>query len=215
MLLSWVAVLVLASGTAIADRHAVVVFGAAVDASGVPSELLVQRLESAREAAVADPRALVVVSGGSVASPAIEGRVMESWLAARGVDKGRIRVEGRARHTGENADFVVPILRAEGVDRVTLVTSRFHMQRALFHLRSALAEQGVLGVEVTSVAAPDGLGPAARARMAVQERAKIVRDAGKRAARSWLQRARERRPGKRAVPARRSPRRAPIRGVAR
>lgn len=58
--------------------------------------------------------------------------------------------EGRSRDTRENADFSVPLLRADGVRRIVLVTHAWHMPRALAHFRRAAGS----GIEV--VAAPFG-----------------------------------------------------------
>ena len=102
---------------------------------------------------------------------------MARWLCRRGVNRSRILVEPRARHTGENADFVVPLLRSAGVDRVTLVTERCYLRRARFHLRAALADAR-LPVKVDGQAAPDGRSGAARLKIGLIESAKLARDAG-------------------------------------
>jgi uncharacterized SAM-binding protein YcdF (DUF218 family) len=176
----------------VSAREALVVFGAATRPDGTPSPPLLRRLEQAAKLAKSRPQALVVVSGGAVKGPA-EGRVMARWLRQHGIAKARIVVEPRARHTGENADFVAPLLRGQGVHRVTLVTERYHARRARFHLRWALrALGGALGkVPVKSSPADDGLRGWARARRWLRETAKIVRDVPSRW-RSW-RRARARR----------------------
>jgi uncharacterized SAM-binding protein YcdF (DUF218 family) len=163
-------------GTPARAERAVVVFGSAVRPDGRPSPSLLRRLQTTLGEARRDPGARIVVSGGTAAGRA-EGPFMARWLTDRGVRPDRLLVESRARHTGENADLVVPLLGGAGIDRVTLVTERFHMRRARYHLRAALREQGLGRVGVGTCPAPDGLRGARRLRRWFKESAKIVRDA--------------------------------------
>jgi uncharacterized SAM-binding protein YcdF (DUF218 family) len=183
--------LVVSATASWAGGEAIVVLGTRVEADGTPGPMLRSRLEVARRLAAKQPRALVIVTGGAVANGVAEGPAMASWLQNHGISKARIRVESRARHTGENADFVAPMLAANGIDRVTVVTSRFHVPRSLFHFRSALSEQGLKGkIKVSAAPAADGLSGVARLRKNVRERGAIVRDARKRMARRLRQRMR-------------------------
>src|SRR5690606_28129460 len=125
-----------------ADREAIVVLGAGVRADGQFGPRGTARLEATLDLARRRPDALIVVTGGAVTSRHPEGPLMADWLVARGVPRSRIRVEPRALHTGQNADYVVPILRRERIERATIVTDRNHVPRARFHFRAALREQG-------------------------------------------------------------------------
>ncbi len=154
---------------------AIVVLGAGVRSDGTLGVRTTARLESALALSGRLPEATIVVTGGAVTSQLEEGPAMADWLAARGVARARIVVEPRARHTGENADFVVPILGRLAVRRAVLVTDRNHQARARYHLRAALREQGV-SLEVHPVAVPDGMRGLRRLRRAVSERGKILRD---------------------------------------
>jgi uncharacterized SAM-binding protein YcdF (DUF218 family) len=51
-------------------------------------------------------------------------------------------VEDRSRDTAENAAFTVALLRAEGIERIVLVTHGFHQQRARAAFERALRRQG-------------------------------------------------------------------------
>jgi uncharacterized SAM-binding protein YcdF (DUF218 family) len=87
----------------------------------------------------------VVVSGG----PTVPGQgVSEAeWfrrnLLALGVPDARILVEDRATHTGENAAFALPILRAHGFRSVVLVMSDFEGIRAHLTARRAWRGHGI------------------------------------------------------------------------
>lgn len=158
-------------------EHAVVVFGSAVKPDGTASARLLRRLETALDVARARTASKVVVSGGKSAGQA-EGPFMATWLRRRGVAPGRLLVDAHARHTGENAQLVVPLLKRARVSSVTLVTERFHMRRARMHLRSELRTAGMGDVKVECHAAPDGLKGLARIGAWCRESAKIVRDMG-------------------------------------
>lgn len=166
-----------------ADREAIVVLGAAVGKDGQPGPRLTARLDSTLKLARQKPNALIVVSGGTVTSKFAEGPVMARWLRERGISAKRIRIESKAKHTGDNADLVMPILRKEGIRTATVVTDRFHVPRARFHFRSAGREQGYR-VKLRSFAVPDGLSGRDRMLRAMSERKKIHRDSKWRAQKS-------------------------------
>jgi uncharacterized SAM-binding protein YcdF (DUF218 family) len=71
-------------------------------------------------------KARVVIASGENPEAEVLGRQIEDW----GISRDRIIVEGRARNTHENAVFSQEIARARGFERVLIVTSAFHMQRA-------------------------------------------------------------------------------------
>lgn len=176
-ILAGVALLLLASA-APGQTRALVVFGSAVRSDGTPGPTLTQRLHTTLELARTDRRAPIIVSGGAVTAPIPEGRVMKRWLVDHGVAAGRILVEPRARHTGENAELSASLLRRVGATEATLVTSRCHARRAGLHMRWALRGAGLAHVKLETRGAPDGLGPLGRLRTFAVESAKIVRDTG-------------------------------------
>ena len=101
---------------------------------------------------------------------------MASWLIERGVAPGRLRVEPRATHTGENADFTMPILRGEKVETVRVVTDRAHIARATYHFEAAAAEQGARGLVIRTVPVDDGLRGQRLFKQTARERRKLERD---------------------------------------
>lgn len=59
-----------------------------------------------------------------------EATVLARQLEAWGIAKDRIIIEDRARNTRENATYSQEIARAQGYERVLILTSAFHMVRA-------------------------------------------------------------------------------------
>ena len=206
-----VGLVLLVGAPARAAEHAIVVFGAPPRADGSLTPLLERRLEAALDQARRDPAALVVVTGGTVRGALKEGEVMARWLRERGVARGRLRIESRARHTGENADMVMPILRREGIQRVTVVTDKLHLRRAMFHMRSAVKEAGLRPhIALRGVGAPNRLTGEEHRLRADRERQALSRDIRlRRAARAT------RRPGQGAGRAGSAAPRARVRGPAR
>ncbi|MSO77492.1 MAG: YdcF family protein [Alphaproteobacteria bacterium] len=97
----------------------------------------------------------IAVSGGTLpdSTVPIAARMAESLRADFGVEPRWI--EDRSRNTCENARFTAGILRADGIERVYLVSHAWHMPRAILAFRR-------FGVEV--VAAPTGFEPPAAIR---------------------------------------------------
>ncbi|NND68967.1 MAG: YdcF family protein [Halioglobus sp.] len=74
---------------------------------------------------------LVVVSGGSPVGGRSEAAQMRDLLLLMGVPLSAMQLERQSRNTRENALYVGEMLRERGVRRILLVTSAFHMRRAV------------------------------------------------------------------------------------
>lgn len=65
-----------------------------------------------------------------------------AWLRARALELGvppdAVLVENQSRTTHDNVALAIPIIRAQGWKRIALVTSPWHMPRALGAARKAL-----------------------------------------------------------------------------
>ncbi|HKJ84145.1 MAG TPA: YdcF family protein [Mariprofundaceae bacterium] len=61
-----------------------------------------------------------------------EGAVMARWLVHLGLPKTGVHAEITADNTWENAADLRPLLARDGIRHVILVTSAFHMPRAIF-----------------------------------------------------------------------------------
>lgn len=115
---------------------AIVVFGAPVTADGRPTPTLRRRLDAALRAADAYPDAVLVLTGGPVATPIPEAAVMRRILIASGVAADRIVLEDRALTTLENARYVAHLLRTERTTPgIVIVSSKYHVLRCRFCLR--------------------------------------------------------------------------------
>jgi uncharacterized SAM-binding protein YcdF (DUF218 family) len=81
---------------------------------------------------------LLIVTGGE-AGPGDSARSLREFAVGLGVPLDRIRMEEASRSTREEFVALVPILRAEGVRTVIVVTSPYHARRARLAARKALA----------------------------------------------------------------------------
>ena len=114
-----------------------------IDASG-PGEQAVlneaaERLVVVPELARRYPNARVLFSGGTGAlrSGTAEAKVAARLLENLGVARSRITLEDRSRNTLENAVFSKMIIQPKSGDRWLLVTSAYHMPRAIGVFRKA------------------------------------------------------------------------------
>lgn len=93
---------------------------------------------------------VAVVSGGALTdAPELptEADFLAAQLEAWGIEPERIVREDRARNTRENATFTAPLLEARGLRRVLLVTSAFHMPRAVGCFRAVGVDADALPVD--------------------------------------------------------------------
>ena len=77
---------------------------------------------------------IIVVSGHGDADD------VRIWFKAKGVPETVIRVEPNSINTQQNAQFAVPLLRAQHSKRVIIVTSWFHSRRARACFQKAAPE---------------------------------------------------------------------------
>jgi uncharacterized SAM-binding protein YcdF (DUF218 family) len=100
---------------------------------------------------------IVIAAGNRPNNPHVqpEAEAIADLLRQLGVPAPAIRTEGKSQTTRENAANIRPILEALGARRILLVTSAFHMPRAIrtfspvysppsFHLIAASADVRVL-----------------------------------------------------------------------
>ncbi|MDT3427401.1 uncharacterized SAM-binding protein YcdF (DUF218 family) [Paenibacillus forsythiae] len=80
----------------------------------------------------------VLFSGGQVfADSGNEGNVARRQLIGLGVDEQSILIENRSLNTEQNAEFTAALMKEHGLNRPVLVTSAFHMPRAVAEFRQA------------------------------------------------------------------------------
>ncbi len=79
----------------------------------------------------------IILSGGAAIGVIPEAKIMRELLLEFGVDEGSIYADQNSRDTWENALYVKKICERIGCESITLITSAFHMRRALMVFRKA------------------------------------------------------------------------------
>jgi uncharacterized SAM-binding protein YcdF (DUF218 family) len=99
------------------------------------AERLVEGVRLAR----ALPNAKVVFTGGSgmLFNKTVAGPAVRQFLIDAGIDPARIVIESQSRDTYENATLTKALLKPADTDRWLLVTSAYHMPRAVGAFRAA------------------------------------------------------------------------------
>jgi uncharacterized SAM-binding protein YcdF (DUF218 family) len=111
---------------------AIVLLGCRIGPSGWPSETARRRAERAADAWHQRMAPLVVVSGGRRWHGLTEAEALENYLAERrGVPRTAILRECCSLSTSENARFTARLLRARGLVEIGIVTSDWHIPRAM------------------------------------------------------------------------------------
>jgi len=123
-----------------AAPYGIIVLGGAIDEElgRARHQVILQdgaaRLTEAVALARRFPEARLVYTGGSnslTGAGSAEARDAARLLAALGVDPARIRLEGRSRNTDENARFTRDLVHPEPSQIWLVVTSAWHMPRAM------------------------------------------------------------------------------------
>lgn len=104
--------------------------------NGQPTPTLASRLDTASTLAKAQPRALIVLTGGvGLTETESEAQVMARYLQQRhGLPATRMALEDKSTSTELNIKNSTPILATHGIDQrapIAIVTSDFHTLRAL------------------------------------------------------------------------------------
>lgn len=89
---------------------------------------------------------VLLFSGGSGKDLKPEADTAQELFLLMGVPADAVLREGKSRTTRENASFSVPLLRARGAQRVLVVSSAWHLPRALLNLHA-------IGPEIEWIAA--------------------------------------------------------------
>lgn len=89
------------------------------------------------------PEARVLFSGGSgtlrglIGGSVSEASTAEKFFRQQGLDPGRLILEGTSRNTAENATVSFKIANPQPTDKWVLITSAFHMPRAIRSFEAA------------------------------------------------------------------------------
>lgn len=128
------------------DSDAIIVLGAQVYPNGQPSPQLALRLEAALEAYQQNPRLIIACGAQGANEPGPEAQIMRDWLKDHGVPADHLIAECESRNTRQNLEKARALL-PHTAQRVTVVTSDYHLPRAL-----ALARD--LGLEADGIGSP-------------------------------------------------------------
>lgn len=110
---------------------AAMVLGAAV-IWRTPTPVLVERLRHAANLYKAGQVKRIVVTGGrSPEDQLSEAAASRNWLVGAGIPANAILMEDKSRTTLENFSLAKPVLQANGVQTVLVVSDPLHMRRAL------------------------------------------------------------------------------------
>ncbi len=122
----------------------ILVLGAQVKEDGSLSVALERRLTLALAEYRAQPRPIITCGGQGSNEPAPEGDVMRAWLLSQGVPAEHVTPESASTSTRENLGFARQIMAERGFQTALVVTSDYHVARAL-----SLCKQ--LGIQATGV----------------------------------------------------------------
>ncbi len=124
---------------------AMIVLGGGIDpVDGTPRATLAYRLDRAVELYAAGYAPLIIVSGGQGANePISEAESMRRYLEARGVPADAILLEDKSTNTQQNMEFSKALMDVQGCDTALIVTSDYHLWRALrLAQRAGIAASG-------------------------------------------------------------------------
>lgn len=133
------------------DYDALIVLGAQVKPDGTLSLQLQWRLDAAVEAWKAHPCWVVTCGARGSNEPVEEAYAMRDYLIAQGVGPEWILTDAESYNTRQNIANAAALLSDKDVKRVAIVTSDYHVPRAM-----AIAEDA--GLEATGIPAPTKLG---------------------------------------------------------
>ncbi len=115
----------------IEDSDVIIVLGAQVKEDGTPSVALERRLTAALKSYEQDPQLIIVCGAQGINEPRAEGDVMRDWLLARGVRSEDVVAETASFNTRENLVYAKAIMEHRGLGQALVVTSDYHVARAL------------------------------------------------------------------------------------
>jgi uncharacterized SAM-binding protein YcdF (DUF218 family) len=126
--------------------QAIVVLGCRLPRDGRPGSAIERRVEVGVALLASGAAPFLVMSGGGD-GPRAEADVMRDLAVQLGAPETALLLERQSRNTLENATSSAVLLKARGLQRVILVTERYHLFRARLLFRSA-------GLDVVGEAAP-------------------------------------------------------------
>ena len=125
------------------EKDFIVTLGYALNSDGTMHETLIKRLDQTYLAAIANPDAKIIVSGGVQKSGVTESYLMKKWLVEKGIDANRIIPEDKSKDIVDNALNSVEILKTNNAKNIILITSASHIRRAKTIFEEAISNAGM------------------------------------------------------------------------
>ena len=125
------------------EKDFIVTLGYALNSDGTMHETLIKRLDQTYLAAIANPDAKIIVSGGVQKSGVTESYLMKKWLIDKGIIADRILIEDKSKDTVDNALNSVGILKVNNAKNIILITSASHIRRAKTIFEEAISNAGM------------------------------------------------------------------------
>lgn len=111
---------------------AMIVLGAGINMEGMPKSTLQYRLDRAVELYERGYAPVIIMTGAQGDDePMPEAYAMRDYVVARGVPESAVRCDPDSYNTRENLENAKAILEAEGLETALVVTSDYHVWRAL------------------------------------------------------------------------------------
>lgn len=129
------------------DYDSIIVLGAQVKPDGTPSVQLRWRMDTARKVYDEKPCYMVVTGGKAGAEPEPEGDVMRRLFIEEGVDPALVISDPASMDTKENLRNAKAILDGLGCKKPVVVTSDYHLPRAIRIMKD-------MGIEAQGVGSP-------------------------------------------------------------
>lgn len=124
------------------DYDSIVILGAQVKPDGEPSVQLQWRLDAGYEAWQKKQVPVVVCGAKGGNEPATEASVMKDYLMTKGVPEAMVFMDDASFNTNQNLLNASVILKQQGIDRCLIVTSDYHVARAM----ALAADMGIQAV---------------------------------------------------------------------
>jgi uncharacterized SAM-binding protein YcdF (DUF218 family) len=96
----------------------------------------------------------VIVSGGRAVSTFSLAKIMKNVLVAIGVDKHYVITEDKSGDTYQNAMYVLKICRKKDFRRIILVTSAYHMPRAMLLFTKSVKSAAFKNIKIKIIPYP-------------------------------------------------------------
>ena len=133
------------------ESDVIIVLGAQVKEDGTPSVALERRLTAALQSYTQKRQTIIVCGAKGANEPRAEGDVMREWLLAQGVCERDVVAETESINTRQNLRNARAIMQERGLSQALVVTSDYHVARALMLCR----QEGVTATGKGSPSKPE------------------------------------------------------------